>query len=492
MNNSHISIDKPSDDFTHHLSLLDNERIIFSAKFGTGKTYFLKQFFKNHPNYETIFLAPINYSISRNEDIFELIKYDVLFHLMSKDVDFKKVEINNIKTILSFSDNNIHKLFSPFLKLIPIIGGGLSDICTQLFDLSEKFEKEKTELEKGDKVKALEFLRDFKDIKGNLYENDFYTQLIQNLVEQLKKDIENPPNTKKETVLVIDDLDRIDPEHIFRILNVFAAHFDINNNGNKFNFDKVILVCDIENIRRIFANKYGADVDFTGYIDKFYSKEVFKFNNREAISQIVSHIVKTINFDVKNKWFDISVDENIFHQNFSYIITEFILSQSINIRSFLKYENLHFRIKKYKPNLTLKGAPDFNQKSDILILIDLLLFIFEDIDKLILACERCSHNNEKSTENDNTSFLGYILPILDMEQHKFVSGTKSFTYQQSEADLQVTYNLQDCGEWGERKRCQIHRISNNSNANISEYDYFAVFKKLLLKIKNKKLIPNLN
>ena len=77
-----------------------------------------------------------------------------------------------------------------------------------------------------------------------------------------------------------------------------------------------------------------------------------------------------------------------------------------------------------------------------------------------------------------------------MGNHKFVSGNQAYTYQQSDADIQVTYNLQDCGDWGDRKRCQIHRISNMLNVNISEYDYFAVFKKLLLKIKNEKIIPN--
>ena len=45
---------------------------------------------------------------------------------------------------------------------------------------------------------------------------------LYNLIDQLKKD-------GKKTVLIIDDLDRIDPEHIFRLLNVFAAHLDIRD-----------------------------------------------------------------------------------------------------------------------------------------------------------------------------------------------------------------------------------------------------------------------
>src|SRR5690606_11957375 len=110
------------------------------------------------------------------------------------------------------------------------------------------------------------------------------TQIIERKIQSLKV---TKDNQTKETVLIIDDLDRIDPEHIFRILNVFGAHFE---NGqfesfssytcNKFNFDKVILVCDINNIRNIFHSKYGTATDFAGYIDKFYTHEIFEYDIR--------------------------------------------------------------------------------------------------------------------------------------------------------------------------------------------------------------------
>ena len=54
--------------FIQHLLLKDNERIIFSGKFGHGKTTFLKEFFdvKNQQGYfkkqryNTFFLYPVN------------------------------------------------------------------------------------------------------------------------------------------------------------------------------------------------------------------------------------------------------------------------------------------------------------------------------------------------------------------------------------------------------------------------------------------------
>ena len=74
-----ISIEKTSDRFALHLSVAGNLRIIFSGKYGFGKSYFLENFFRRYEDkYYTVFLSPVNYVISGNEDIFELIKADIL------------------------------------------------------------------------------------------------------------------------------------------------------------------------------------------------------------------------------------------------------------------------------------------------------------------------------------------------------------------------------------------------------------------------------
>src|SRR5690606_38625896 len=110
------------------------------------------------------------------------------------------------------------------------------------------------------------------------FEEDFYSQLILQLVNQLKAS-QSDTDDCKETVLIIDDLDRVDPDHIFRILNVLSAQIDKVGTNNKFGFDKIILVFDQCNVRNIFKNRYGANVDYVGYIDKFYSHVIFEFKN---------------------------------------------------------------------------------------------------------------------------------------------------------------------------------------------------------------------
>lgn len=61
-------------------------RIIFSAKFGDGKSYFLKKFMESYPK-ETndcyfITLHPVNYVVEENRDVIEYIKRDILFQLI--------------------------------------------------------------------------------------------------------------------------------------------------------------------------------------------------------------------------------------------------------------------------------------------------------------------------------------------------------------------------------------------------------------------------
>lgn len=67
--------------------VFENEsRIIFSAKFGDGKSYFLKKFMESYPkeanDYYFITLHPVNYVVEENRDVIEYIKRDILFQLI--------------------------------------------------------------------------------------------------------------------------------------------------------------------------------------------------------------------------------------------------------------------------------------------------------------------------------------------------------------------------------------------------------------------------
>lgn len=85
------------DEFNTHLK--NNPKILFSAPYGLGKTTFLKEFFKENEEYVPIHLFPVNYSISSNEDILSLLKYDILVSLLMNEGVL--VELENFKPKLT-------------------------------------------------------------------------------------------------------------------------------------------------------------------------------------------------------------------------------------------------------------------------------------------------------------------------------------------------------------------------------------------------------
>ena len=116
-----------------------------------------------------------------------------------------------------------------------------------------------------------------RDIRGSIFEDDFISQMI-------RLGLNKVISQNQQNILIVDDLDRLDPEHNFRILNILSVHQDFSKEENKFGFSKIIIVCDLDNIRNIYEHKYGEKVDFKGYIEKFYSTSVFTFSNLEAVA----------------------------------------------------------------------------------------------------------------------------------------------------------------------------------------------------------------
>jgi len=284
-----IPFEEASKGFKQHLEQKGNTKILFSGAFGTGKTTFLKEYFNGNTCYEVFHLFPVNYSVASNEDIFRYIKAELLFLLLEKGVEFDQERFKKTATAPAFLNEHALEILMPFTRLIPQIGKNLHDVLLELIDLKSKFETYHEELQSDDKKKAKKFIEEIYEKEGSVFEDNFYTQLIRQLLEKINEE-------GKQTVLIIDDLDRIDPEHIFRLLNVFAAQFDQRDwhgsPANKFGFDRVILVCHYENLKKIFQHKYGVDTDYSGYVDKYFSKARFEFDSRSIIRTLVKDAFK--------------------------------------------------------------------------------------------------------------------------------------------------------------------------------------------------------
>ncbi|MEP0366926.1 MAG: P-loop NTPase fold protein [Cyclobacteriaceae bacterium] len=323
-----IDIQSPSNDFQSHLNLPDNQRIFVSGPFGIGKTYFLKKFFEEREDkYAVIHLYPVNYSVAQNEDIFELIKYDVLYSLLNFPEIFEVFEIGTSIKASEFAKTKIPGLLSGFLNGFDHINkesfeqNTILQAIKLLVPMLEDYKRfsEETDKALSDFGLTDEFRKSIESKTGSIYENNIVTQLITKLIERLRKLAES----EREVILIIDDLDRVDPDHIFRILNVFAAHFDTNQSENKFGFSKVVVVADYKNIQSIFQHEFGVDADFNGYVDKFYSEQVFFYDNRAAVRQWIYEGVQRKN------------DDNLFLEN---ILLGLISTQKLTIRQVLKFD----------------------------------------------------------------------------------------------------------------------------------------------------------
>ena len=268
-----IDISNKLKDFEEHLNL--NPQTILSAKFGDGKTYFLNEYIRQHEA-DTFFvvLHPVNYVVTPNEDIFEYIKRDILCSLVHRS-EFQEINWNDaLKELLNY--DTLLETVDTIASNIPL--GNLATIPFHLFKkVDNKFAIDK-------------YFDRFKNTKGGLFEFDQFTFAIQRTIRAIQK-------VGQRCVLVIEDLDRLDPGHLFRILNVLSAHIDSDKCTNKFCFDNIVAVLDYDTTRHIFRHFYGDKANYEGYMSKFMSSHPFEYSiTKVAQQQLFNYIEKECHF----------------------------------------------------------------------------------------------------------------------------------------------------------------------------------------------------
>lgn len=294
--------------FKKHLNF--NERTILSAKYGDGKTYFINQFKEEYKEeYEFITLYPVNYQVADNKEIFEYIKRDILIQMLMKNMIDSNCHISEAHYLQYYLMNNHFTLLQDIIQILPALGiGNEGLVWTSLMagfkglaflnDQRKKYDKFKKEIESKTDIELAEsFCDSFSKEKGGYYELDMISEII---IQSLKKfKVEN----EKKLVLIIEDMDRLDPAHLFRILNIFSAHLDRYNIykntksltdyvlTNKFGFDNIITVFDYDNTKKIFAHFYGENANFEGYINKFTTGYVFHYSINEIAKQQLNELL---------------------------------------------------------------------------------------------------------------------------------------------------------------------------------------------------------
>jgi len=398
----HVDTAGISNEFKDFLDIENNSRIMFSGIFGSGKTTFIKDFFTKtfEKEYFVFHLFPTNYTANRNEDVFELVKYDILYELLKEKPYLEKLELSYLDIIPTI--NNIdNKTVGKFIELLPQIGKPIKVIKDYL---DQKIEE--SSVNEGKDIKK--YIKEKTGQQGSVYEHDAITQLIINITEREKKD--------RKSVLIIDDLDRIDPDNIFRLLNVFSVHLDLQSEyANKFNFDKVIFCCDIENIRKIFHNRFGGDVDFNGYIDKFYSTDIFEFDIKSELKEASRKILQTIAPSKGKLWTEIRKESTKNFQYVGYIIECMIESGTFSLRHLVKLNNYIFIEKRYSIPLIYNIEGLHSNNIYIFAVLEFLTTIFGGHEVLLKLLSKTLFRVDRLT---GTFIQRLIVDLIVVSEHK--------------------------------------------------------------------------
>lgn len=302
-----IPLDGSIKEFEKHLH--SHPRTILSARFGDGKSLFLASAEKKLKNkYVFLKIYPVNYQVAENQDIFEYIKRDLLFQMYGHGMVPDTYEIPDDIASYFFLMNNWQPFAEEILKELALFDASNTIKATLgaakfIKAMKKKYDEFKTN---GGEIGARldRFISEF-DKKG-VYEADPITVILCDIIKNWKVE-----HNRKKVCLVFEDMDRIDPAHIFRILNVISAQMDYGYKygvsprsnslaGNKFGVDNIVVCLDYNNLKNIFHHFYGQKACFDGYINKFSDKGIFYYSLHEQVLQYyVNELAQVSEMDAK-------------------------------------------------------------------------------------------------------------------------------------------------------------------------------------------------
>ena len=158
----YIPVDDAIREFRRHL--LSHPRTILSAKYGDGKSFFLQEFEKDKKVQEKFVLLklyPVNYQVIENKDIFNLIKYDLLFQLFDKGLLDATQEISSLNlfyTYIRSKDKDIIQFLCEMAAVVGLLPKQFGSIIDKADQLKKKWEQ-------------------YKDGNGNAELSNFYNRV---------------------------------------------------------------------------------------------------------------------------------------------------------------------------------------------------------------------------------------------------------------------------------------------------------------------------
>lgn len=447
--------------------LSQNKNIFFTGQYGIGKTTFLKEFFEEHEDkYDAYHLSPVRYHIHDNADVIELLKYDILLELTTNHKEALKTKNSEgisgfIELAIAFIREKVYlknvlksasKTTSDAALLIPeptiMILGQLGRTLPEILDFDEKWQKFKNEYKK-DEVGVIENLTE-NIRKTDTKEPDLLSALLSEKINKVKGD--------KKSVLILDDLDRIDPEHIFRILNVFSAHFhDDEREQNKFGFDNVILVGDYWNLEKIFYHKYGQGTDYKGYMNKFYTTKPYDLDMHKLIQEKINLVIAKLKHHP-----EIGVPigrDSVFAFLLKVVLESAIEIKGCTLRELVSPTKNTFEVlgEKYTQNPFLNH--DWTQITDLSI--KMLIDILGGKERLLLILKKLIENKQLSPK----SYVSRVASVQAGMMFKYLYPNLKAGDELSYADKKVYYKEEEQG---------VVKLELDNNQEIPKEIYFQV------------------
>ncbi len=256
--------------------LNNNDFVIgFNGDWGSGKSYFLENYIINNPvinkdNDKISFRYLSIWEKDWNSSAFEPIIYS-LVELIFGDINKAPAKTNSL--FLARKDFIIKTI-----KIIYELGSATSDVILpnlsksirllkKAKSLYDKFLKKANEFDKLEKD-SINSIEDLISNNGIFNEYIIKEKIIINLHNLFKKYIKEHP---KKIIIIIDELDRCNPNFAIDVFEKIKHFFDIENLSFILSYDK-------NELEGIIKHYYGSQYNSHKYLNKFVNNEFILYN----------------------------------------------------------------------------------------------------------------------------------------------------------------------------------------------------------------------
>lgn len=401
--------------------------MLFSGKFGSGKTYFLNHYFeqeKNKSKYLKIYTQPSAYYHAADGDVLGYLKYDILACLLQQTdlEEFQGEELGTFGLLLEMMKEK--GLVGPSLMAIAILSlffagpasafGALqiSKLITTSYEGGEFYSKARKRLEEEKASRNADGNTRFQEYqallakqKDSLFEesaiNDLITALLKHHQTKVRKDKDGKHLPPIQAVLIVDDLDRMLPDACLGFLNMLSTHVQPSNAKgvkddwkNLYSFDKVIVVGDLTNIEAFIRLTYGENFDRTGYIEKIIGGCVFSYDASKKLKDLLLKVV-VYPFIIRDLGENVSIPKGYresFEPAFEYIFSLLVSAHVFTTRDVLRVAQLDIRTLIDEPKVFhIKNGKFLNSNNSYLVFVAGILSLFYgDYSKAVAALKAAS------------------------------------------------------------------------------------------------------